>query len=123
MSKAKEEGLTMFSSNKALVDWADIVVMATKPQVADAVVREIAPHWITKKILVSICAGVTIETYEQGLMCNTGAKIIRVMPNTPCLIAEGATAYAGSSACEEWELDLVHGIFEAVGNATHRVPE
>merc|ERR1719240_160003 len=45
------------------------------------------------------------------------------MPNTPCLVAEAATAYANSPSCEEWETDLVHGIFAAVGRATHHVPE
>merc|ERR1719235_3031822 len=110
-------------SDNEVVDWADIVVIAVKPQVAEKVVREIAVDWAPHKIFVSISAGVTIDTYEHCLSCKSGAKVVRVMPNTPCLIAEAATAYAGSGACEEWELDLVHGIFASVGHATHRLPE
>jgi len=120
---AKAEGLKTMASGAEVVDWADIVVVAVKPQVVNLVLREIAPHWTSNKILVSICAGVTIGEYEHGLRCAEGAKIIRVMPNTPCLVAEAATAYAGSNHCLEWELDLVHGIFSAVGRATHKVPE
>jgi len=120
---AKAEGLQAMRSNAEVVEWADIVVVAVKPQVVDPVVAEISRVWKRNKMLVSICAGVTIDKYEHGLQCPGGAKIFRIMPNTPCLVAEAATAYASSAACVEWELDLVHTMFAAVGHATHRVPE
>jgi len=125
LERASKEGLQIMNSNTELVEWADIVVVAVKPQVVDPVISEIAAHWTEKKILASICAGVTIDQYEQGLpkFGAYSAKVVRIMPNTPCLVAEAATAYAGSAACLEWELDLVHDIFAAVGRATHRVPE
>lgn len=118
---AAKEGLQRWESNKDLVQSSDIVVMAVKPQMVGPVINEIASSWTKNKIMVSICAGITIETYQEGL--GSDAKIVRVMPNTPCLVGEAATAFAGSSSCEEWELDLVHGMFSAVGGATHRVPE
>jgi len=121
LDEARQQGLQVSTSNKDLVEWADIVVLAVKPQVVDTVLSGIAPCWTQNKILVSICAGVTIDTYMAGLGSNS--KIVRVMPNTPCLVAEAATAYASSDNCTEWELDLVHGMFAAVGRATHRVPE
>mmetsp|Transcript_65505 Transcript_65505/g.152090 ORF Transcript_65505/g.152090 Transcript_65505/m.152090 type:complete len:339 (-) Transcript_65505:18-1034(-) len=118
---AKKHGLSMAGSNTELVRWADVVVVATKPQVADSVIREVRPVWEQAKLLVSICAGVTVDTYLAGL--GDAAKVVRVMPNTPCLVGQAATAYAGSAACAEWELKLVHRMFAAVGGATHRVPE
>jgi len=121
LEAATREGLQTTSSAKELVDWADIVVMAVKPQVVEPVIANIAAHWRPNKILVSICAGITIDTYRAGL--GPDAKIVRVMPNTPCLVGEAATAYAGTDNCDDWEIDLVHGMFESVGNATHRVPE
>lgn len=121
LEAAAREGLQTTASNRELVEWADIVVMAVKPQVVDPVIAQIAAFWQPQKLLVSICAGVTISSYLRGL--GADAKVVRVMPNTPCLIAQAATAYAGSEWCAEWELDLVHGIFAAVGQATHRVPE
>lgn len=123
LERAESAGLQVMHSNAEVVQWADIVVVAVKPQMVDPVIAEIAKHWKPNKILASICAGVTIGQYEHGLRCAEGAKVVRIMPNTPCLVAEAATAYAGSTACLEWELDLVHGIFSAVGRATHRVPE
>merc|ERR1740129_1034166 len=121
LEAAKEHGLTMAASNQELVEWADIVVTAVKPQVVDSVIAQIAPTWAEPKILVSICAGITVDTYLRGL--GSTAKVVRVMPNTPCLVGEAASAYAGSSSCLDWELDLVHKMFHAVGGATHRVPE
>lgn len=122
LARARSEGFGIADSNADLVRWADIVIVATKPQVADAVVQEIAPAWAADKLLVSICAGVTLQTFERQLD-SPQAKVIRVMPNTPCLVGQAATAYAGNAHCAPWELDIVHGIFAAVGRATHRVPE
>eukprot|EP00429_Kryptoperidinium_foliaceum_P063423 CAMPEP_0176057782 /NCGR_PEP_ID=MMETSP0120_2-20121206/28781_1 /TAXON_ID=160619 /ORGANISM="Kryptoperidinium foliaceum, Strain CCMP 1326" /LENGTH=333 /DNA_ID=CAMNT_0017391295 /DNA_START=50 /DNA_END=1051 /DNA_ORIENTATION=- len=121
LEAAAREGLQTTASNQTLVEWADLVVMAVKPQVVDAVIKDIAPVWKDNKVLVSICAGVTIDTFQDGL--GDGSKVVRVMPNTPCLVSEAATAYAASKRCADWEVDLVYDMFAAVGNATHRVPE
>merc|ERR1719352_630890 len=122
LEREHAEGVGVARTNAELVQWSDIIVVAVKPQVAEAVVQEIAPQWTADKLLVSICAGVTLDTYERQLRL-PGAKVVRVMPNTPCLVGQAATAYAGNAHCAGWELDLVHGIFAAVGRATHRVPE
>jgi pyrroline-5-carboxylate reductase len=116
-----KEGLQTSKSNSELVDWADIVVMAVKPQAVEGVLSTIHKQWTQQKLLVSICAGTTIDTYLQGL--HHRAKVVRVMPNSSCLVGESASAYAGSKEVAEWELDLVHNIFATVGGATHRVPE
>eukprot|EP00929_Paragymnodinium_shiwhaense_P108792 TRINITY_DN7512_c0_g1_i2.p1 TRINITY_DN7512_c0_g1~~TRINITY_DN7512_c0_g1_i2.p1 ORF type:complete len:361 (+),score=75.77 TRINITY_DN7512_c0_g1_i2:93-1175(+) len=123
LEAAQREGLRTAKTAREVVQWADIVVVAVKPQVVDAKFFDgIAPDWNhDKQVLVSICAGITCDTYLQGL--GERAKVVRVMPNTPCLVGEAATAYAGSSLCSESDLDLVHGMFAAVGGATHRVPE
>lgn len=124
MEEAEKEGLQTAHEIKGLVEWADIVVVAVKPQVIENVMPVVAPHWSQEKLLVSICAGVTIDTYLRGLpKYAEDAKVVRVMPNTSLLVGESATAFAGSDSCAEWELDLVHGMFGAIGGATHRVPE
>lgn len=121
MEAAKAEGLRTAKNDTELTEWADIVVMAVKPQVVDPVAANIAKVWKPNQVLVSICAGVSIDSYKKHL--GEDAKVIRVMANTPCLIGQAATAYDGSDACEDWELELIHGMFAAVGKATHRVPE
>lgn len=121
MEAAQAEGLMTAATTRELVEWSDVVVMAVKPQVIDQVLVDMAPFWSPDRILVSICAGVTIDTYLQAL--GRRAKVVRVMPNSSALIGESATAYAGSQSCQVWELDLVHGMFASIGGATHRVPE
>lgn len=122
MTKAAQKaGLHTTTSDKEVAEWADIVVIATKPQSVDQVLAHIQPSWKAEKLLVSICAGITIEAYQKGLGPET--RVVRVMPNTPALVGESATAYAGSLTCEDLNLDLVHEMFGAVGHATHRVPE
>ncbi|CAE8600585.1 unnamed protein product [Polarella glacialis] len=121
LDMAEKEGIATSLSNQAVAEWADIVVVAVKPQVVSTVMPDITRVWTKDKILVSVCAGVTIDTFLDTL--GQDAKVVRTMPNTPCLVGEAATAYAGSSQCEDWELDLVGSMFSAVGNATHRVPE
>eukprot|EP00927_Polykrikos_kofoidii_P018452 TRINITY_DN18563_c0_g1_i1.p1 TRINITY_DN18563_c0_g1~~TRINITY_DN18563_c0_g1_i1.p1 ORF type:complete len:351 (+),score=57.12 TRINITY_DN18563_c0_g1_i1:96-1148(+) len=118
---AAAEGLRTTMSNQELVEWSDIVIIAVKPQVAPLVTNGIAPYWNDKKLFVSICAGITIGAYQEAL--GSTSRVVRVMPNTPCLIGEAATAFAGSKTCGEFDLDLVHMIFDAVGGATHRLPE
>eukprot|EP00930_Biecheleria_cincta_P013755 TRINITY_DN12110_c0_g1_i1.p1 TRINITY_DN12110_c0_g1~~TRINITY_DN12110_c0_g1_i1.p1 ORF type:complete len:380 (-),score=76.51 TRINITY_DN12110_c0_g1_i1:177-1241(-) len=120
LDKARKEGMDASTSNRSVAEWADIVVVAVKPQMLDSVMPDIAAAWHKDKLLVSVCAGVSIDTFLQKLGEN--AKVVRTMPNTPCMIGEAATAYSGSSQCEDWELQLVDDLFSAVGKV-HQVPE
>ena len=45
-----------------------------------------------KHLVISIAAGISISTMEKHLLANP--KIVRVMPNTPCLIGSGASGFA-----------------------------
>jgi len=121
VKEAQEEGFQSVASNLDVMEFSDIVVIAVKPQVVDKVLKQLAPAWKNEKVLVSLCAGVTIDTFKQSL--GEDAKVVRVMTNTPCLVGEGATAYSGCPNCEEWELDLVEGMLGAVGNSIHRLDE
>jgi len=121
LEEAEKEGMASSTSNKAVAEWADIVVVAVKPQMLGNVMPELAGVWCKDKVLVSVCAGVPIDSFLQTL--GNDAKVVRTMPNTPCMIGEAATAYAGSESCLEEELELVEKMFAAVGKATHKVPE
>eukprot|EP00931_Biecheleriopsis_adriatica_P074855 TRINITY_DN48838_c0_g1_i1.p1 TRINITY_DN48838_c0_g1~~TRINITY_DN48838_c0_g1_i1.p1 ORF type:complete len:390 (+),score=62.83 TRINITY_DN48838_c0_g1_i1:79-1170(+) len=121
LAKAEKEGIASSLCNKSVAGWADIVVVAVKPQMLDNVMPELAAVWHKDKLLVSVCAGVSIDTFLQ--MLGSDAKVVRTMPNTPCMIGEAATAYAGSDRCHSQDLELVEKMFDAVGKATHKVPE
>jgi pyrroline-5-carboxylate reductase len=101
------------SDNKALVQAADLVVLAVKPQIMTAVLKEIAPVVTAKKLLISIAAGVATDTIRAAL--GKGARLIRVMPNTPALVLEGVTAIARAEGLEPGDLDTASELFSAVG--------
>lgn len=106
-------GVDAYQSNTELVQNVDIVCLAVKPQVVDIVLREVAPLLKSSQLLVSIAAGVATHTLEDYLAEHV--PVVRVMPNTPVLVREGATALAaGSYATREHE-ELVAGIFGAIG--------
>jgi pyrroline-5-carboxylate reductase len=66
--------------------------------------------------VVSIAAGVPIAAIERRL--GTGARIVRTMPNTPCLVGTGATALSAGEHATEADLALASALFQAVGITT-----
>jgi hypothetical protein len=55
----------------------------------------------------------TLKAIESGLKKN--ARVVRVMPNTPCLVREGASAVAAGSQATENDLKGVVSMMSAVG--------
>jgi pyrroline-5-carboxylate reductase len=106
-------GIQVSSDNAELVRHADIVILAVKPQIMDAVLKEIAPAVTRKKLLISIAAGVS--TAKIRAVLHKDARLIRVMPNTPALVLEGVTAIAKAEGLEPGDLDIAGEIFSAVG--------
>jgi pyrroline-5-carboxylate reductase len=94
---------------------ADLVVLAVKPQVMDALLDEIAPAIDARKLVISIAAGVPIAAIAGKL--GAGVRIVRTMPNTPSLVGAGATALARGPHATDSDLEEALALFEAVGVA------
>ena len=105
-------GVVVVLDNVSLVRQADVVILAVKPQILGAVLDEIAPA-SAGKLLISVAAGVSTREIRRHLP--PGSRTIRVMPNTPALVLEGATAIARAEGLEDGDLDTARQIFEAVG--------
>ena len=95
---------------------ADIIVLAVKPQVMDGVLSDLRPAISDKSLVVSIAAGVKIDKLAAGL---GSERIIRVMPNTPCLVGHGASGFASGPAATEQDISNVNEMLSAVGCAFH----
>jgi pyrroline-5-carboxylate reductase len=117
---AREAGVEGTSSNLAVVGKSDVVVLAVKPQSMGQVLRELAPAITPGHLVVSIAAGVSIATIGEAL--GSGRRIVRVMPNTPALLGEGASAFAMGEAATAEDAAVVQAFLESVGRAV-RVPE
>jgi pyrroline-5-carboxylate reductase len=109
----RQFGITAHSDNGRLVREADVVILAVKPQIMAAVLVEIAPAVTARHLLISIAAGVSTATIRAGL--GKDARIIRVMPNTPALVLQGAAAIARGKDLGPDDLATAEAIFGAVG--------
>jgi pyrroline-5-carboxylate reductase len=110
---AQQYGVRAAADNTALVRDADVVILAVKPQIMAPVLREIMPALTNRPLLVSIAAGVSTATIQSVL--GKYPRLIRVMPNTPALVLEGATAIARSQELDADDLETAQEIFTAVG--------
>jgi pyrroline-5-carboxylate reductase len=114
---ADETGAKTVASNRDVATFADVLILATKPdQVAAALAEILEPLKLKKDyLLMSIAAGVPIAKLESALPA--GARIIRVMPNTPALIGESASAFAPGKSATGADAELAKKLLSAVGIA------
>jgi pyrroline-5-carboxylate reductase len=112
---AQETGSTLEKSNTAVAQFAGTLILAVKPAHVAEVLEEIKPVFTPQHLLISIAAGVPISKLEAGL--GAGARVIRVMPNTPALVNASATAYALGKGATAQDAALAQQLFSAVGIA------
>jgi pyrroline-5-carboxylate reductase len=111
-----EFGVRVTLDNLAAAREAEVVVLAVKPQALDKVLKEIAPAIDRTKLVLSVAAGVPIAAIERRL--GAGARIVRAMPNTPCLVGLGATALSAGEHATAEDLELGSALFRSVGITT-----
>ena len=103
------------SDNRAVVKGADILLLAVKPQTMRGAIDEIRPDITENQLIVSIAAGISIATLTE--MLGGRFRVIRVMPNTPCLIGCSAAGFAAGPDATPDDAALVARLFNAVGKA------
>ena len=92
---------------------ADLVILAAKPQNLPSLLREISPSINDNQTVMSIAAGVTTQSIEEGL--GGHPSVIRVMPNLPALVGEGISVICGGSYAKESDFERVKAVLNAVG--------
>lgn len=105
-------GLTAVDDPAQAVPGADVVLVAVKPDVVHDALGAAADAVEPGALVLSIAAGVRIETLE-GLV--PGNPVVRVMPNTPALVGKGASAIAAGTHASDDHLDVAEEILGAVG--------
>jgi pyrroline-5-carboxylate reductase len=101
-------------SNDDVVRSCSTIVLAVKPQVVADVMAGLLPS-VCDELFVSIAAGVMLARLEAGFGGN--ARVVRVMPNTPSLVGKGASVICAGSKATTDDVELVRGLFAAVGDA------
>jgi pyrroline-5-carboxylate reductase len=106
-------GIQTSLDNDEIVRWADIIVIAVKPQIVDRILAPIGVAMSPDDLVISIAAGVPLEAFESRLP--KGARVIRSMPNTAAMALAAATAIAPGSHATEDDVATAKALFEAVG--------
>lgn len=110
-----ETGIKVYESNLPVVQQSDVVVLAVKPQSMRQVLENIRPAVTSEHLVVSVAAGITISSIVQGL--KPGVRVVRVMPNTPALVGEGASAYAPGPGVRPEDESVVKSFLDSVGQS------
>jgi pyrroline-5-carboxylate reductase len=114
-SFGKETGSQTTLANLDVLQFASVLILAVKPDQVGGVLAAVRDQFTEKHLLVSIAAGVPLARLEAGL--GAGARLVRVMPNTPALVGCSATAYALGKSALPADADLAQKLFSAVGTA------
>jgi pyrroline-5-carboxylate reductase len=99
------------ASNREVVEKSSVTFLAVKPQVLDDVLPELTSN---TRLIVSIAAGITLARLEDAM---PHARVIRVMPNTPCLVGEMAAGFSAGTRVSPEDLNLVSELLQSAGVA------
>jgi pyrroline-5-carboxylate reductase len=116
----KTTGAAAFSDNRRVPAQSNVVVLAVKPQNMAELLGEIRSGVEARHLLISIAAGITIQQIADAV--GADKRIVRVMPNTPCLVGASASAFAVSTQASAADVQLTERLLQSVGRAV-QVPE
>ena len=113
-----ETGVKYAESNAECANNAQYIVLAVKPQVYSAVMKNIVNVTREDSVVISIAPGITIDSIKDNLGINT--KVVRAMPNTPALIGEGMTGVAYNASDYSFdERDVIDKFFNSFGKVVY----
>ncbi len=108
-------GVKAHTNNAQAVKGASLVLVVLKPQQVKGALHEVRKTISPNALIVSAAASVTTSLIEREL--GRPARVVRAMPNTPCLIRQGMTALAGGKHATAHDLEVAQNIFGAMGRA------
>lgn len=114
-SFSRETNAKATGSNQQVTQFANVLILAVKPDQVPPVLADIRDHFTQKHLLLSIAAGVPLSKLEATM--GASARLIRLMPNTPALVGQSATGFALGKGALRQDADLACKLFSAVGVA------
>ncbi|NHM31850.1 pyrroline-5-carboxylate reductase [Neobacillus terrae] len=106
---------TILSSrdNREVAAFSDLLILAVKPDLHPAIIREIKDEVKENTIIVTIAAGISLNDLKS--LFERNIKAVRTMPNTPSFIGEGMTVLCPNEWVSDEDLKSVQALFECVG--------
>ncbi len=119
-----------FDDNRHIVSSCDIVVLAVKPQQMAGVLNDLVDsrafgRMADRLLVISIAAGLTIESFEKSIYSGktdsekNRMPIVRVMPNTPALVGAGMCAFSANAHATPGDIQMTEKILGAMGDVMH----
>lgn len=113
-SLGESAGIRTLADNAEAVMQADVVVLAVKPQVLEAVARDLGDAIQARRpLVVSIAAGIRSDTLQRWL--GGDVALVRSMPNTPAMLQTGATALFATAGVTGQQREQAESVMRAVG--------
>lgn len=112
-------GVRATADNAMVFETSPVLVMAVKPQHLDEALAPVPRAFISGRLVISILAGKRLAALQQSL---PGARLVRVMPNLPCLVGEGMSAFCLGAGATAADRELVAGLLSCFGRVVE-VPE
>lgn len=116
----KKFGIQVSKNNKKAIQQGEIIILAVKPQQIKGLIGEIGELLRKEQLVISIAAGIPTKYVEKFLPQRV--PVVRVMPNTPALVGEGASVVTAGKYANKKHLEVAKKIFSAVGYVTE-LPE
>lgn len=122
-AKFEPQGVRTSDSNTAFLAEADVIILAVKPQVARDVCTQLGGTMKERKpVVVSIAAGILLRQLKEWFKAAGGEPhVVRVMPNTPALVGEGASGLFAEEDVTREERELTSALLACVSPATEWV--
>jgi pyrroline-5-carboxylate reductase len=111
----KTYGIKTHTDNSELLAWANVVVLAVKPQVIDRVLDQLGGDFSSDTLVISVVAGVPIRSIEARLPA--GSRVVRAMPNTAAIALAGATGIAPGTRATAEDIKFTKAFFDAIGRS------
>ncbi len=113
-------GVRVTADNTEAINGAQIVVVAVKPQDLPGVVEPLRGQLLPAQLLISIAPGFTTARLEE--LAGEKIPVVRVMPNTPMLVGEGASGFCRGRFAAEVHAEWTRALLSAGGRCVE-VPE
>lgn len=100
--------------NDSAVQWADVVVLAVKPQIMASVCAQfVHSDSFQSTLFISIAAGIQVSRLKQ--MLNADVTLIRCMPNTPSMLGKGMSGLFADTETSDLDKQYSGDLMQLVG--------
>lgn len=113
-------GVQVTTDNGLAAKRADVIVLSVKPQVMSKVLPELRQAAESTALILSIAAGITINTLTSGL---SNPHVVRAMPNTPSQIGMGMTVWTAAPSVTEAQIAQARVLLGAFGDEMYAEDE